>query len=631
MSIALTLVLVAGIAVLVAGLAERRGWNAPPLLIVVGVIGSYLPFIPQVELTSDMVLFGLLPPLLYAAAIRTSLVDFTRHRAAILSLSVGLILFTAFGVAVVAHAMLPISFGLAFALGAIVAPPDAVAATAVARKIGLPRRIVTILEGESLLNDATALVALRTGLAIAGLGSGHGLVAAATDDVTAWTVLLNFAWAVIGGVAVGVAVASIASFLRMRRLGPELDTAMSFTIPFLAFLPAEALGSSGVLAVVTAGLILGHRSLTLQNARSRLSERTNWASVQFILESSVFLMIGLQMHDIVTTTQNDSMSLGRVLLTSVVILVVVILLRPLWVFPSRWLLSWRASEPGLPLAELALVSWAGMRGVVTLAAAFLIPVGADNRQAIIFIALVVAIGTLGIQGLTLPLLARRLRVEGPDAREDALQQAVLTEHAVSAGLAALDSVEEEPEALDAQLRQEAQRRTNRMWERVGPRGEDYSETPGDAYRRVRMVMMAAERAELVRLRDQGAAEHDLLGRLLEQLDIEESVLDLSDDDRRDSERVSAVRAPEALEGGCEHLRDAPEEIAALSPNCQPCEEQNLAPVHLRKCMTCGYVGCCDSSVGKHSRKHFRESRHPVMESFEPGEAWRWCFIDGETG
>ncbi len=631
MSIALTLVLVAGIAVLVAGLAERRGWNAPPLLIVVGVIGSYLPFIPQIELTSDMVLFGLLPPLLYAAAIRTSLVDFTRHRAAILSLSVGLILFTALGVAVVAHAMLPISFGLAFALGAIVAPPDAVAATAVARKIGLPRRIVTILEGESLLNDATALVALRTGLAIAGLGSGHGLVAAATDEVTAWTVLLNFVWAVVGGVAIGTAVASIASFLRMRRLGPELDTAMSFTIPFLAFLPAEALGSSGVLAVVTAGLILGHRALTLQNARSRLSERTNWASVQFILESSVFLMIGLQMHDIVTSTQNDSMSLGRVLLTSVVILVVVIVLRPLWVFPSRWLLSWRASEPGLPPAELALVSWAGMRGVVTLAAAFLIPAEVDNRQAIIFIALVVAIGTLGIQGLTLPLLARRLRVEGPDAREDALQQAVLTEHAVTAGLAALDAREGETDVLDKQLRQEAQRRTNRMWERVGPRGADYSETPGDAYRRVRMIMMAAERDELVRLRDQGAAEHDLLGRLLEQLDIEESVLDLSDDDRRDDEGGATVRAPVALEGGCEHLADAPDDIAAQSPTCQQCQERSLASVHLRKCMTCGYVGCCDSSVGGHASAHFRESGHPVMESFEPGEAWRWCFVDGETG
>ncbi|MGB3830146.1 MAG: sodium:proton antiporter, partial [Ornithinimicrobium sp.] len=578
MNIALTLVLVAGIAVLVAGLAERRGWNAPPVLIVVGVIGSYLPFIPQITLTSDMVLFGLLPPLLYAAAIRTSLVDFTRHRAAILSLSVGLILFTALGVAVVAHAMLPISFGLAFALGAIVAPPDAVAATAVARKIGLPRRIVTILEGESLLNDATALVALRTGLAVAGLGSGHGLIAATTDGVNAWTVLLNFGWAVLGGIITGVAVASVASFLRKQTLGPELDTAMSFTIPFLAFLPAEAMGSSGVLAVVTAGLLLGHRALTLQNARSRLSERTNWASVQFILESAVFLMIGLQMHDIVTNSQNDSMSLAQVSLTAVVVLIVVIVLRPLWVFPSRWLLSWRSSEPGLPVAELVLVSWAGMRGVVTLAAAFLIPSEAANSQAIVFIALVVAIGTLGIQGLTLPLLARYLRVAGPDAREDALQQAVLTEHAVSAGLSVLDEPGEGSDTLHEQLRQDARRRTNRMWERVGPRGADYGETPGDAYRRVRMAMMAAERTELLRLRDQGLAEHDLLGGLLEQLDIEESVLDLSDDDRRDDERGTALRPPVALEGECEHLRDAPEEIAPTSTHCVLCAEEGLESV-----------------------------------------------------
>ncbi|MGB5953110.1 MAG: cation:proton antiporter, partial [Ornithinimicrobium sp.] len=266
MNVALTLVLVAGTAVLVAGVADRRGWNGPALLIAVGVLVSYVPFIPQVTLTADLVLYGLLPPLLYAAAIQTSLVDFNLNRASILSLSVGLVLFTALGVAVVAHALLPISFGLAFALGAIVAPPDAVAAVAVARKIGLPRRVVNILEGESLMNDATALVALRTGLAIAGLGAGEGLVAAATDEVNAWTVILNFAWAVIGGVAVGVVIATLASLLRRRSLDPQLDTALSFTIPFFAFLPAEALGASGVLAVVVAGLILGHRALTQQTA-----------------------------------------------------------------------------------------------------------------------------------------------------------------------------------------------------------------------------------------------------------------------------------------------------------------------------------------------------------------------------
>ncbi len=629
MTLALTLVLVAGVAVLVAGLAEKFGWSAPILLILVGVIGSYLPFIPQVRLTADMVLFGLLPPLLYAAAIRTSLVDFTRHRVAILSLSVGLIVFTALGVAAVAYVMLPISFGLAFALGAIVAPPDAVAATAVARKIGLPRRVVTILEGESLLNDATALVALRTGLAIAGLGSGHGLVAAATDEVSAWTVVLNFVWAVVGGVAIGTGVAMVASFLRKQTLGPELDTAMSFTIPFLAFLPAEALGSSGVLAVVTAGLILGHRALTLQNARSRLSERTNWASVQFILESAVFLIIGLQMHEIITETSNESMSLGRVMLTSLVILAVVIVLRPIWIIPSRWLL--RPSARALPAAEAVLVSWAGMRGVVTLAAAFIIPSSVENRQALIFIALVVAIGTLVIQGLTLPLLARRLKVTGPDGREDALQQAVLTEHAVSAGLAELDEHTDEADELREQLRTEAARRTNRMWEQVGPRDADSNETPGDAYRRVRMAMMAAERAELVRLRDQGAAEHDLLADLLEQLDVEESVLELAQDDRRDEERGTALRPPVSLEGECSHLGQAPESANALTQTCPECLEDGTNPVHLRLCLACGYVGCCDSSVGRHSTQHFHSTAHPVMESFEVGEGWRWCYVDRQTG
>ncbi|MGB7449665.1 MAG: cation:proton antiporter [Ornithinimicrobium sp.] len=631
MTVAMTLVLVAGTAVLVAGTAERRGWNGPVVLLVVGVIGSYLPFIPSVRLTSDIVLFGLLPPLLYAAAIRTSLVDFSRHRAAILSLSVGLVLFTALGVAVVAHALLPISYGLAFALGAIVAPPDAVAATTVARKVGMPRRIVTILEGESLLNDATALVALRTGLAVAGLGAEHGLVASATDEVSSWTVALSFVWAVLGGLSIGSAVAFGASVLRRRRLGPELDTALSFTIPFLAFLPAEALGASGVLAVVTAGLVLGHRALQLQDARSRLSERMNWASVQFIGESAVFLMIGLQMRDIVTTTQNDSMSLTRVMVAAGVILVVVVLLRPLWVFPSRWLLSRRSRGSGLPPKELALISWAGMRGVVTLAAAFLVPASAPEQQAIIFIAMVVAIGTLILQGLTLPWLARVLKVQGPDAREDALQQAVLTEHAVGAGLAELDRHRHESQELLRQLREEAQRRTNQSWERVGPRGVDIEETPSDAYRRVRMAMIAAERDELVRLRDDGSAEHDLMAEVLQQLDVEEAVLEGFDADRVDGERHTDVRPPVGLEGGCSHLSQAPEHTKAVAPECVGCREIGSVPVHLRKCLTCGYVGCCDSSAQVHATKHYRQTGHPVMESFEEGEAWRWCYVDNLTG
>jgi Na+/H+ antiporter len=631
MSLALTLVLVAGTAVLVAGASERRGWNGPVLLLLVGVVGSYLPFIPPVRLTSDVVLFGLLPPLLYAAAIRTSLVDFSRHRAAILSLSVGLVLFTALGVAVVAHALLPISFGLAFALGAIVAPPDAVAATTVARKVGMPRRIVTILEGESLLNDATALVALRTGLALAGLGAERGPVAATTDEVSTWTVALSFVWAVVGGLSVGAAVAFAAAVLRRRRLGPELDTALSFTIPFLAFLPAEALGASGVLAVVTAGLILGHRALTLQNARSRMSERSNWASLQFIGESAVFLMIGLQMRDIVTSTQNDTMSLTRVVIAAVVILVVVMLLRPIWVFPSRWLLSRRSRGSGLPPRELALVSWAGMRGVVTLAAAFLVPATAPERQAIIFIAMVVAIGTLTLQGLTLPWLARMLKVQGPDAREDALQQAVLTEHAVSAGLAELEEHREEPNSLLRQLREEARRRTNQGWERVGPRGGDNDETPSDAYRRLRVAMIAAERRELVRLRDEGSAEHDLLAEILQQLDVEESVLEAFAADREDGERRSDIRPPSALEGGCAHLLEAPQHTKAIAPECVGCRETGSVSVHLRKCLECGYVGCCDSSPQTHATKHYRQTGHPVVESFEEGEAWRWCYVDSLTG
>jgi CPA1 family monovalent cation:H+ antiporter len=353
--------------------------------------------------------------------------------------------------------------------------------------------------------------------------------------------------------------------------------------------------------------------------------------VQFIGESAVFLMIGLQMRDIVTTTQNDTMSLPRVLLAAGVILLVVMLLRPIWVFPSRWVLSRTSRGSGLPPRELVLVSWAGMRGVVTLAAAFLVPVSAPERQAIIFIAMVVAIGTLALQGLTLPWLTRALKVQGPDAREDALQQAVLTEHAVSAGLAELDQHRDEPHGLLRQLREEARRRTNQGWERVGPRGLDNEETPSDAYRRLRVGMIAAERRELVRLRDEGAAEHDLLAEILQQLDIEESVLESFAADREDGERHSDVRPPQALEGGCSHLTEAPQHTKAIAPVCVGCRESGSTWVHLRKCLTCGYVGCCDSSPQVHARRHYEQTHHAVVESFEEGEAWRWCYVDSLTG
>ena len=295
MELAALVVAIVLVVILVRRVTAPFGVPTPIALLVVGAVISFVPGVPEVRLSSELVLYGLLPPLLYAAALSTSLLDVTAHRGAILSLSVGLVLFTALGVGVVAWLLLPIPFALALALGAIVAPPDAVAATAVARRIGLPRRITTILEGESLLNDATALVTLRTALAAAGLVA-HGVSEAGGEapEVTVSSVGIDLVVASVGGVVIGIVAFLVIGTLRRHLTEVPADTALSFVAPYLAYVPAEQVGASGVLSVVTAGLLLAHRAPVIQTAPSRLSEKVNWSSITFVLENSVFLLIGMQ-------------------------------------------------------------------------------------------------------------------------------------------------------------------------------------------------------------------------------------------------------------------------------------------------------------------------------------------------
>ncbi len=633
MELALTLVVIVAAVILIAGLSGRIGVPAPLALIVVGIGGSYVTFITEPVLTPDVVLYGLLPPLLYAAAVRTSLVDFRANTASILALSVGLVLFTAAGVGLVTWWLIPVPFAVAFALGAVVAPPDAVAATAVARRIGLPRRVVTILEGESLVNDATALVSLRTAIAafaVAGTGAG----AHAPEQVTLGSVALDFGWAVVGGIGFGVLVALVVGLIRRNFTDPVIDTALSFIVPFVAFLPAEHYGSSGVLAVVVAGLLLGHKSPVVQTAASRLSERINWASVQFLLENAVFLMIGLQMRRIVGDVRDSGLGWNRVVVLTLAVLVAVVVLRPLYVFPTRLLFSRfdkGVSPTSRPYAHSAIISWAGMRGVVTLAAAFTLPQETPYRGVLVWIAMVVTVGTLLVQGTTLPLLARWLRVRGPDPREDALQEATILQASVSAGLNALEECDEsDPEVVET-LRSRAENRTNIVWERLG-QGREGAETPSETYRRMRMTMLEAERRELLRIRDEGLADQEVLAHVMDQLDIEESMLD------RIENRTSALRDEpmlpvERAEDECEHLADHHDRfVAPTSPHgCEECLRDGTTWVHLRLCLDCGHVGCCDSSTEKHADAHFHETGHPVMRSFEPGESWRWCFVDNQLG
>ena len=617
MSEAITLLALIATVTAVSAIARRFDFPAPLLLVVIGIGASYLPFVEPVQLSPDLVLIGLLPPLLYAAAIRTSLVDISANRRAIGFLAVGLVIFTTFTVGLVAWLLLPIPFAAAVAFGAVVAPPDAVAATAIARRIGLPRGIVTVLEGESLLNDATALVALRTA------------IVAVAGTVSLGRITLDFVWAAIGGVAIGVAVALLIALIRKHIKDPVTDTAVSLMAPFVAYLPAEELHASGVIAVVVTGLILGHKAPIIQDATSRLNERINWETIQFLLENSVFLLIGLQLRGILDDVVNANLPATTIAVFCIGTLAAVVLSRPLWVFPVSFLLVKPTDERGQRVSwkRTAILSWAGMRGVVTLAAAFVLLQQAIPQASVLVLgAFVVTAGTLLLQGLSLPWLARRLDVRGPDEREDALQEATVLRSAAAAGRAELDRIvtPEDDETTVAMLRRRGETRANVVWERLG--GSEADETPSEQYRRLRLAMLAAERNEVLKIRHSGTVDSDVLTSVMDTLDVEESMID------RRSGRAEAVGdrtlvTPARTAGECDDLANAPAVTVPLTPEgCPDCLREGLRWVHLRLCLDCGNVGCCDSSVGNHATKHFERTGHPVMRSFEPGEAWRWCYL-----
>ncbi|MGI4894520.1 MAG: cation:proton antiporter, partial [Janthinobacterium lividum] len=516
MEVAIALVaLTIGVSV-VAAICDRFGWPTPLVLVVVGAAVSLLPLVPEVTLEPELVLNGLLPPLLYATTARTSLVDFRRNRTATVLLSVVLVVVSTLAVGWVTSLLLPgVALAACMALGAVVAPPDAVAASAIGQRLGLPRRVSTLLEEESLVNDASALIALSVA------------TSALTAALSPVRIVGDFVLSVALAVLVGGVVALVLAAVRTRIRNPVFDTTLSFVAPYLAFLPAEAAHASGVLAVVVTGLAMAHVSPRVQTAASRVAETTNWRTVAFLLENTVFLLIGLQFPQLARGAGDSGFGAGRILVVCLGVFAATVAVRFAFIHAAAgiyWLLPPLRSS-AWPYGVTLLVSWAGMRGVVTLAAAQLLPQDVPGRDVLLLAAFTVVVGSLLVQGSTLPWLVRRVALPAPDPAEDALQAAALGDAAATAGERRLAELltGDEPEHVLQTLHARSKARSNAAWERLGRPLADRM-TPSALYTRLRQEMLVAERAVVVQARDRGTAEPDVLRAALADVDFEEALL-----------------------------------------------------------------------------------------------------------
>ncbi|WP_431774901.1 Na+/H+ antiporter [Streptomyces cucumeris] len=518
------LMLVAGSAA-VAGAARRTPVPAPLLLVAVGLMLSFVPGVPDYTLDPHIVLPLVLPPLLHTAALDSSYLDLRANLRPIALLSVGYVLFATVSVGWIAHLLVPdLPLTAALVLGAVVAPPDAVAATAIARRLGLPSRLTTILQGESLVNDATAITAYRVALA-AVVGEGVTFLHGAGE----------FLLAAVGGVGVGLVLMVPLHWLRRRLTDPLLQNTLSLLIPFVAYSAAEQVEASGVLAVVVVGLYLGHHAWQVDFA-TRLQEAAVWRMIAFILESAVFALIGLQLR--VVLQGLGPYGSAEAVWYAVIVFLAVVLMRFVWVFPATFLprklfRRIREREPGVTWTTPVVVGWAGMRGVVSLAIAFSIPPtthgGAEfpARNLILFLTFTTVIGTLVVQGLTLPALIRRLGVPGRDPQAETLLEAQAQAEASQSAETRLDELlaaerNALPPPLVDRLRHVLERRRNAVWERLGAVNEVTGESVDDTYRRLAREMIEAERKVFVDLRDQRRIDDEMLRRLLRRLDLEEA-------------------------------------------------------------------------------------------------------------
>ncbi|WP_368496939.1 Na+/H+ antiporter [Herbiconiux sp. A18JL235] len=553
----LLLVIVGAIAV--TGIAQRRGLQPALVITLVGFAASFIPGFTRLELDSEIILGLVLPPLLYSAALNFSFVSFARNFRPIVGLGVGLVVVTAFVVGGFASWIVPsLTLATALILGAIVAPPDAVTAVAIGRKLGLPKRVMSILTGESLVNDAAALTMFS--ITLAAVVGTHTLFE---------NPVLLFGYSALVGVLVGLVLAFVATAIRRLLKDSSLETVLGLVVPFAAYLLAEQLEASGVLAVVAAGFAIGSSS-SRAGYQTRLQERQVWSSLDVLLEAFVFAYMGLQLRFVIQDLQEAGQSVWAVFGAGALVLLVVLFIRPVWVFLSfgrnflgdklmrrKFASDERMRERvqrenearvargrrprGFPVflgwKESLVVSWTGMRGVVTLAAAAGVPVllasgepfpGRAEIQAIAFI---VAVGTLLVQGLSLPFLIRALKLSDPKQEQfDEEQAARALEVARKASSKVLaEFVASPPPGVDPSLvervaamaeRQSADAERDAVDAAEVERRSAYGETFGTLYRRV----LKAQRDAVADERDANRLDDDAAREFLEQLDYQEAAI-----------------------------------------------------------------------------------------------------------
>jgi monovalent cation/hydrogen antiporter len=510
--------------VAVAGLAAAaRAVDIPyPIVLVVGGLGlGFVPGLPEVELEPELVLVIFLPPLLYSSAFFANLHDLRRDVRSISMLAIGLVLATMCTVALVAHALIGgLPWAAAFALGAIVAPTDPVAATTVARRLAVPRRVVSIIEGESLVNDGTALVAYRVAVAAA-VGGGFSLLDAGVE----------FVLGAIAGVLIGLAVGWVIAEIRRRIDDVPIEITISLLSGYAGYLPAEAIHASGVLAAVTVGIVLGWRAPRISTARMRLQGYAVWDTLVFLLNALLFVLIGLQLPLIL-----DGLS-GEPTLTLIghaaAVSLAVILTRVAWMSTMPYVIraldrrpQQRARRTGWRIRMIG--AWSGMRGSVSLAAALALPADFPRREEVLFLTFTVIFTTLVLQGLTLPALIRRLDVrdDGAEEREELAGRRA----AVDAALAAIDDLAGRDWTRDdtaERMRGMYEYRRSRLAARAGETDDgDGYEHRSRKYQKMVRAVLDSQRAEIVRMRNAGEISNEVMHRLERELDLEDERLEI---------------------------------------------------------------------------------------------------------